>query len=71
MAVNPDLHLWRGVLRQGLEDAARGVDPGWISSPDFVAVCHLAQVEPEAVLRAYRPGRFQVQRGGRPKRMAA
>ena len=59
MAVNPDLHLWRAVLVAGLHDAAKGDDPGWIGSRDFVQVCHLAQVEPQAVLRAYRPERFQ------------
>ena len=59
MAVNPDLHLWRAVLVLGLHDAAKGDDPGWIGSSDFVQVCHLAQVDPQAVLRAYRPERFQ------------
>ena len=59
MAVNPDLALWRAVLHAGLMDAAKGHDPGWLGSRDFVAVCHLAQVDPEAVLRAYRPERFQ------------
>ena len=58
MAVNPDLALWRAVLFAGLMDAAKGHDPGWLGSRDFVAVCHLAQVEPEAVLRTYRPERF-------------
>ena len=62
MAVNPDLHLWRAVLVAGLHDAAKGATPqdaAWIGSRDFVAVCHLAQVDPQAVLRAYRPERFQ------------
>ena len=59
MAVNPDLALWRAVLVAGLHDAAKGHDPGWIGSSDFVAVCDLAQVEPEAVLRCYRPERFE------------
>ena len=58
MAVNPDLALWRAVLVAGLHDATKGHDPGWIGSRDFVAVCDLAQVEPQAVLRAYRPDRF-------------
>ena len=59
MAVNADLHLWRAVLVLGLHDAAKGDDPGWIGSSDFVAVCHLAQVEPDAVLRSYAPERFE------------
>ena len=61
MAVNPDLALWRAVLVAGLHDAAKGAAPqdqAWIGSRDFVAVCDLAQVEPQAVLRAYRPDRF-------------
>lgn len=57
MALNPDLALWRAVLVVGLTDAARGADAGWLGSPDFVAVCHLAQVEPDAVLRAHRSER--------------
>ena len=59
--INPDLHLWRAVLAQALHDAARGATPqdaAWIGSTDFHTVCALAQVEPQAVLRAYRPGRF-------------
>lgn len=59
MAQNPDLHLWRAVLFAGLHDAARGIDTEWLRSRDFVACCHLALVDPEAVLRAYRPARFQ------------
>ena len=62
MAQNPELHLWRAVLAAGLHDAAKGDKPqdaAWLRSRDFVAVCALAQVEPEAVLRAYRPERFQ------------
>lgn len=58
MAVNPELHLWRAALVSGLHDAAKGDDPGWIGSPDFEQVCALAQVNPEAVLRAYAPDRF-------------
>lgn len=61
MAVNPDLHLWRAVLVSGLHDAAKAQTPqdaAWIGSPDFVQVCALAQVEPQAVLRAYAPDRF-------------
>lgn len=50
---NPDLHLWRAVLFMGLHDAAHGREVGWIGSRDFVAVCHLALVEPQAVLRRY------------------
>ena len=59
MAVNPDLALWRAVLFAGLMDAAKGIDEAWLGSRDFVQVCHLAQVDPQAVLRAYRPERFQ------------
>ena len=61
MAQNPDLHLWRAVLVAGLHDAAKGATPqdaAWIGSTDFHMVCALAQVEPEAVLRAYSPERF-------------
>ncbi len=57
MAQNPDLMLWRAVLFAGLHDAAKGKEPkdqAWLGSRDFVTVCHLADVEPEAVLRAYR-----------------
>ena len=59
MAVNADLHLWRAVLVLGLHDAAHGRDPGWIGSTDFHMVCALAQVEPDAVLRSFAPGRFE------------
>jgi hypothetical protein len=61
MAQNPELALWRAVLVAGLHDAAKGDKPqdaAWLRSRDFVQVCHLAQVEPQAVLRAYRPDRF-------------
>ena len=61
MAQNPDLHLWRAVLVAGLDDAAKAKTPqdvAWLRSRDFVAVCHLAQVDPAAVLRSYRPERF-------------
>jgi hypothetical protein len=54
MAQNPNLHLWRAVLVAGLTDTARGIDPGWIRSRDFVLVCHLAQIDPAAVLRVAR-----------------
>lgn len=57
--IDPNLHLWRAVLLLGLHDAAKGREAGWIGSRDFVKVCHLAQVDPQAVLRAYRPERFQ------------
>lgn len=63
MAQNPELHLWREVLRMGLMDAARQTEPkdsAWIGSHDFVLVCALAQVDPQAVLRCYRPERFQI-----------
>jgi len=62
MAQNPDLHLWRAVLVAGLHDAAKGATPQdatWIGSHDFHTVCALAQVEPQAVMRAYRPERFE------------
>ncbi|MFO7757521.1 MAG: hypothetical protein R6V26_03425 [Roseovarius sp.] len=61
MAVNPSLHLWRSVLIHGLHDAAQAQTPqdaAWIGSPDFVQVCILAEVNPEAVLRAYTVERF-------------
>lgn len=54
--INTDLHLWRAVLVAGLHDAAKAKTPkdaAW-GSRDFVAVCHLAQVDPQAVLRAFR-----------------
>ena len=60
--VNPDLHLWRAVLVHGLHDHAHGRDPAWIGSRDFHTVCALAQVEPQAVLRAYAPERFRRRR---------
>ncbi|WP_147320219.1 hypothetical protein [Rhodobacteraceae bacterium W635] len=50
--------LWRSVLVLGLHDAAKGEEPGWIGSADFEEVCGLAQVEPQAVLRAYASERF-------------
>ena len=59
MAVNADLHLWRAVLVLGLHDAAHGRDAGWLASRDFATVCALAQVEPDAVLRCFAPGRFE------------
>jgi hypothetical protein len=51
MAVNPDLVLWRTVLAVALreDDAAE-----WIITKDAAMVCALAQVEHEAVMRAYR-----------------
>ena len=55
----PDLHLWRAVLVMGLHDHAKGRDTGWLGSRDFAQVCYLAGVDPQAVLRAYRPERFQ------------
>ena len=63
MAQNPELHLWRTVLVLALRDAARAVTPQdarWPMTRDFVAVCYLAQVEPEAVRRAMarHPERF-------------
>ncbi|ATX66246.1 hypothetical protein [Roseinatronobacter bogoriensis] len=61
MAQNPELHLWRAVLVAGLDDAAKAktpADAAWIRSRDFVLVCHLAQVDPQAVLERYTPERF-------------
>lgn len=63
MAQNPELHLWRAVLVQALRDAGRAATPQdarWPMTRDFVAVCHLAQVDPEAVRRAMarHPERF-------------
>lgn len=56
--INPDLHLWRAVLVVGLHDAAKGIEPDWPGSPDFVTVCHLAKVDPQAVLTAYQPAKL-------------
>lgn len=58
MAQSGELHLWRAVLVTGLSDVAQGRDDTWLGSPDFMRVCHFALVDPEAVLRAYRPERF-------------
>ena len=69
MAQSAELHLWRAVLALGLRDATAGGRAAfWIKSRDFVAVCHLAQVEPEAVRRslARHPERFT----GDPRRAA-
>lgn len=55
MAQNPDLHLWRSVLVAGLRDEARGDHKKWIGSRDFATVCNLAGLDPDAVMRAYRP----------------
>jgi hypothetical protein len=66
MAVNPDLHLWRSVLHVGLTDAARGKDADWLGSSDFEAVCNLAGVNAEAVMRCY-----SVERFGAPRRRQA
>lgn len=63
--VNPDLALWRAVLVAGLQDAAKGHDPkdvAWLRSDDFVVVCSLAAVEPNAVLRAFDVERFKGRR---------
>jgi len=54
----PNLHHWRAVLVAGLKDAARGIDAGWRQSSDFRAVCHLARVNPEGVLRVFAPEGF-------------
>lgn len=59
--INPDLTLWRAVLVAGLHDAAKGREASWIGSRDFVKVCHLAQVDPQAVMRAHWPERFDRQ----------
>jgi len=56
--INSDLALWRSVVIYGLYDTAKGIDPGWLGSADFRLVCNLAQVNPEAVIRAYCPERF-------------
>lgn len=58
---NPDLALWRSVLRYGLTDAAAGepADVAWLGSRDFAHVCYLAGVDPDAVLRTYHPARFK------------
>ena len=63
MAQNPELHLWRAVVVASLMDAARQTEPkdaAWICSRDFVLVCHLAQVDPQAVLRSYWQERFRI-----------
>ena len=57
MAQDQRLHLWRAVVAAGLRDEAKE-NTGWIGSADFVTVCHLAQIDPAAVLRAYQPERF-------------
>jgi hypothetical protein len=54
--VLPDLDLWGAVLVVGLRDAMNGRDEAWLGSPDFETVCILAQVDPQAVLRAVRIG---------------
>jgi hypothetical protein len=61
--IYPELELWRSVLLLGLRDAARPATPQdarWPMTRDFVAVCHLAQMDPEAVRRAMarHPERF-------------
>jgi len=56
--INPGLHLWRAVLVAGLHDAAKGIQRDWLGSPDFVIVCYLAQIDPQAVLTAYRPAKL-------------
>jgi hypothetical protein len=55
----PDLALWRTVLGNGLHDATKGVDVEWLGSDEFAEVCSLAEVEPDAVLRAFREQRFK------------
>lgn len=44
--------LWLFVVVQALEDIAHGRDREWLGSPDFVLVCDLAEISPEAVLLA-------------------
>lgn len=63
MAINPETELWRTVLLQGLRDAARPVTPAdarWPRTRDFVEVCHMAGLDPDAVRRAIadHPERF-------------
>ena len=65
MAQNPELALWRAVLIAGLQDdARRGEDAGdWVGSDDFAQVCHLAGLDPDGVVRSYRPETHQIRRG--------
>lgn len=59
MALNPDVLLWRAVLRTGLHDVANGRDPDWMDSQDFVMVCELADVDADAMRLRFDPDRFQ------------
>jgi len=59
MAVNPDLVLWRTVLAVALRE---GDAAEWISTKDAAMVCALAQVEHEAVMRAYRAGLTRIKK---------
>lgn len=52
MADIPERALWRTVLSLALADADKGQNPNWVGSFDFEVICALADVEPEALLRA-------------------
>lgn len=67
---NPELFLWRTVLVAGLQDDARGADTKWLGSRDFAHVCYLADLDPDAVLRAYRPEMHETQTRKKQKREA-
>lgn len=67
MAQMPELHLWRTVLRLGLQEAAKGDAKRWLGSKDFYTVCALAGIEAEAVLRVYDQDRFAKRRRGRQR----
>jgi hypothetical protein len=50
--------LWATVLEYGLADAQHQGDTGWLGTRDFRTVCALAGLDPEAVIEAFRAGRF-------------
>ncbi|MDT8327532.1 MAG: hypothetical protein RQ750_09150 [Roseovarius sp.] len=58
-----ELALWRSVLVADLQDHARGADTRWLGGPDFRHVCHLAELDPDVVMRAYKPEMHQFRRG--------
>jgi hypothetical protein len=49
----PTRALWRTVLILALADAAKGKDAGWVNTTDFRLVCALADLDAEAVRRAF------------------
>ena len=52
--------LWFEVLALGLLDAARGTEPEWVGSHDFLLICDLLDLAPEAVAQRFHTHRVEL-----------